>query len=214
MIQWDVFVGHVPKFANDQQCCIFASKMVRIAILASGSGTNAQRIVEYFNGHALVRVVLIGCDRSKAGVIQRSWDLGVPCYLFNGKLLRDGTVLRELLTQRIDLLVLAGFMRLIPAEMVNAFPDRIINIHPALLPNFGGKGMYGHRVHEAVIAAKEAESGITIHLVNERYDEGHQLAQFRCAVLSGDTPETLAERIHELEHAHYPAAIEKVANGM
>ena len=136
--------------------------MVRIAILASGSGTNAQRIVEYFNGHALVRVVLIGCDRSKAGVIQRSWDLGVPCYLFNGKLLRDGTVLRELLTQRIDLLVLAGFMRLIPAEMVNAFPDRIINIHPALLPNFGGKGMYGHRVHEAVIAAKEAESGITI----------------------------------------------------
>ena len=184
--------------------------VTRIAILASGSGTNAQRLIEYFHMHGKEEVVLVGCDQAKAGVLQRAWDLGVPSYLFNGAQLKDGTVLRELKGQRIDLVVLAGFMRLIPVEMVRAFPRRIINIHPALLPKFGGKGMYGHRVHEAVIAAKEKESGITIHYVNERYDEGEHIAQFRCPVLPDDTPETLAERIHGLEHAHYPNVVEGV----
>jgi len=188
--------------------------MVRIAILASGSGTNAQRLIEHFNEHPVAEVALVGCDQPEAGVIQRAWDLGAPLYLFNGAQLRSGEVLRELQGQRIDLVVLAGFLRLVPAAVVAAFPQRIINIHPALLPKYGGKGMYGHHVHEAVIAAGESESGITIHYVNERFDEGEHIAQFKCPVLVGDTPNTLAERIHALEHAHYPSEVERVVQGL
>ncbi len=184
--------------------------MVRIAVFASGSGTNAQRLVEHFSGHPAARVTLIACDQPKAGVLQRAWDLRVPTYLFNGAALRDGSVLRELEGQRIGLVVLAGFMRLIPAALVLAFPKRIVNIHPALLPKYGGKGMYGHHVHAAVIAAGEQESGITIHYVNERYDEGEHLLQAGCPVLPGDTPDTLAARIHALEHEHYPRVVEGV----
>jgi len=188
--------------------------LTRIAILASGSGTNTQRLMEHFHLHERAEVVLIGCDQPKAGVIQRAWDHHVPSYLFNGRQLKDGTVLRELQGQRIDLVVLAGFMRLIPEDVVRAFPRRIINIHPALLPKFGGKGMYGRHVHEAVVAAKETESGITIHYVNECYDEGEHLAQFRCPVLPDDTPDSLADRIHGLEHAHYPAVVGSVVSAM
>lgn len=184
--------------------------MERIAILASGSGSNAQRLVEHFAGHPAAHVVLIGCDQPKAGVLQRAWDLGIPSYLFNGAQLKDGTVQRELEGQRIDLIVLAGFLRLIPAELVRAFPRRIVNIHPALLPKYGGKGMYGANVHAAVIAAGETESGITIHYVDERYDEGEHLFQATCPVLPTDTPETLAARIHALEHAHFPSVIERL----
>lgn len=186
--------------------------MKRIAILASGSGSNAQRLIEHFAASAVAEVVLVGCDQPAAGVLQRAWDLGVPSYLFSSAQLRDGTVQRELLAQRIDLVVLAGFLRLIPADMVRAYPGRIVNIHPALLPDHGGKGMYGHHVHQAVIAAGQRESGITIHLVNERYDEGEHLFQARCPVLPDDTPETLAGRIHALEHAHYPAVVETLVN--
>ncbi len=185
----------------------------RIAILASGSGTNAQRLVEHFRDHPAASVVLIGCDQPSAGVLQRAWDLGVPAFLFNGAQLRDGTLLRELQGQAIDLVVLAGFLRLIPASLVQAYPRRILNIHPALLPKYGGKGMYGHHVHTAVIAAGEQESGITIHFVNERYDEGEHLLQARCPVLPGDTPGTLAARVHALEHAHYPVVVEQVVLG-
>ncbi len=184
--------------------------MKRIAILASSSGTNAQRLVEHFRNDHGAHVALIGCDQAQAGVVQRAWDLMVPLYMFNGSQLKDGTVQRELQQQHIDLLVLAGFMRLIPAELVRAFPKRIINIHPALLPKYGGKGLYGRHVHEAVIAAKETESGITIHYVNERYDEGEHIAQFRCPVLPNDTPGSLAERIHSLEHEHYPRVVEDI----
>lgn len=184
--------------------------MQRIAIFASGSGTNAQRLMEHFATNPVAQVVLVVSDQPKAGVIQRAWDMGVPSYLFGAAQLRDGTLLRELRDQRIDLLVLAGFMRLIPAELVQAFPQRILNIHPALLPKYGGKGMYGMHVHRAVIAAGETESGITIHYVNERYDEGEQLLQVKCPVLPDDTPESLAERIHGLEHAHYPGVVERV----
>jgi phosphoribosylglycinamide formyltransferase-1 len=123
-------------------------------------------------------------------------------------------VLRELQCQRIDAIVLAGFLRLIPQHLVQAFPDRIVNIHPALLPKYGGKGMYGDRVHQAVIAAGETESGITIHLVNERYDEGEHLFQARCPVLPDDTPGSLATRIHALEHLHYPRVVEEWSAGM
>ena len=184
--------------------------MVRIAILASGNGSNAQRLMDHFRNHPDARVVLVGSDKPSASVVQRAWNSGVACYLFNGALLRDGTVQRELLGPQIDLVVLAGFLRLVPAELVRAFPDRIINIHPALLPKFGGTGMHGHHVHEAVIAAKGTESGITIHYVNERFDEGGHIAQFKCPVLPGDTPETLAARINELEHAHFSEVVERV----
>ncbi len=182
----------------------------RIAILASGSGSNAQRLVEHFQGHEVAEVVLIGCDQPNAGVLQRAWDLGIPSYIFNGAHLRDGTVLRELQGLQVDLIVLAGFLRLIPSAMVQAFPGRIVNIHPALLPKYGGKGMYGQHVHEAVIEAGERESGITIHLVNEHYDEGEHLFQARCPVLPEDTPETLAQRIHTLEHAHFPMVVDEL----
>lgn len=182
----------------------------RIAILASGSGTNAQRLVEHFAGHPKAEVAFIGADNPQAGVIARAWKLGVPLFLFDKTMLRDGRLQAELTAQRIDLIVLAGFMQLIPVELVRAFPQRIINIHPSLLPKFGGKGMYGDRVHAAVLAAGEHESGITIHYVNERYDEGEHLAQFRCPVLPDDTVATLAGRIHGLEHAHYPAVVEGV----
>jgi phosphoribosylglycinamide formyltransferase 1 len=185
----------------------FAPCMKRIAILASGSGSNAQKLVEHFQGSIHAEVVLIGCDNPQAGVIQRAWELNVPSYLFTGKQLKEGQLQRELQGQRVDLLVLAGFLRLIPAELVRAYPKRIVNIHPALLPKYGGKGMYGQHVHAAVVAAKETESGITIHYVNERYDEGEHIAQFRCPVLATDTPDTLAARIHALEHLHYPSVI-------
>lgn len=188
--------------------------MQRIAILASGSGTNAQRLIEYFASNREARVVLVGSDQPKAGVLQRAWNMGVPSYVFNGAQLRDGTLLRELQGQRIDLLVLAGFMRLIPAELVKAFPKRILNIHPSLLPKYGGKGMYGMHVHRAVIAAGERESGITIHYVNEHYDEGEHLCQASSPVLPADTPESLAERIHALEHEHYPKVVDKVIAGL
>lgn len=183
---------------------------MRIAVLASGSGTNAQRLIEYFRDHALGEVVLIGTDQPGAGVIQRAWDLGVPCFLFNGRDLREGIVLQELTSLKIGVVVLAGFLRLIPIEMVRAFEGRIVNIHPALLPKYGGKGMYGANVHKAVIDSGERMSGITIHLVNEHYDEGEQLLQIECPIEEGDTPEMLAARIHELEHAHFPIAVERL----
>lgn len=187
---------------------------LRIALLASGSGTNAQRLMEHFRDHPGAEVVLVGCDNPQAGVIQRAWDQQVPCLLFNGPQLRDGTVLRELQQLKVDLVVLAGFLRLIPAAVVQAFPDRIVNIHPALLPKFGGKGMYGDRVHAAVIAAGETESGITIHKVNEHYDEGEHLFQAKCPVVPSDTPETLAARIHALEHVHYPQVVEQLVRAL
>lgn len=183
--------------------------MVRIAILASGSGTNAQQLMEHFSASALAEIALIGCDKPGAGVVERAWRMGVPTYLFDAAALRQGELQGELERAGIGLVVLAGFLRLIPVAMVQAWPDRIINIHPSLLPKHGGKGMYGHRVHEAVLAAGDQESGITIHLVNERYDEGRTLFQACCPVLPGDTPDTLAQRIHGLEHAHYPAVVEQ-----
>jgi len=186
--------------------------MIRIAVLASGSGSNARKLIDHFAQHPKARVVLVGCDQPQAGVLARAWELGVPSYLFNGARLKDGTVQQELQGQRIDLVVLAGFLRLIPVDLVKAFQNRIVNIHPALLPKYGGKGMYGHHVHEAVIAAKEKESGITIHFVNEQYDKGEHLFQATCPVLPEDTPDTLAARIHALEHAHYPEVVEKLVN--
>ncbi len=184
----------------------------RIAILASGSGSNAQRLIEHFQGSSVAEVVLVAGDRPEAGVFARAWDLGVPSYRFTPAQLRDGTVLRELQALRVDLVVLAGFLRLVPAELVRAYQGRMVNIHPALLPRHGGRGMWGHHVHAAVLSAGDTESGITIHRVNERYDEGEHLFQARCPVLPGDTTETLAARIHELEHEHFPRVVESLVD--
>ncbi len=206
----DMASGRVFFLLHHLRSAIMQKDRKRIAILASGSGTNAQRLIEYFKDHALAEVVLIGCDQPEAGVLERAWDLGVLSYLFNGTQLREGTVLKELRSLQIDVIVLAGFLRLIPVEMVRAFEGRIVNIHPALLPKYGGKGMYGSNVHKAVIGSGDKISGITIHLVNELYDEGEHLLQVECAVREGDTPEMLAARIHELEHAHFPIAVERL----
>ncbi len=182
---------------------------IRIAILASGSGTNAEKIMEHFADSPLARVVLLASDNPEAGALERARRHGVPTVLFSRAEFADGTApLAALRAARVDYLVLAGFLRLVPLNIIEAYSDRIVNIHPALLPSYGGRGMYGDRVHEAVIAAGETESGITIHRVNARYDEGATIAQFRCPVHPGDTPDTLATRIHALEHRHFPETIE------
>jgi len=184
--------------------------MPRLALFASGNGSNAQRIVEYVTGHPSVSVEIILCNHPGAYVLTRAENLGVPAILFDRETFYGTDYIPRLLAdKRIDYLVLAGFLWLIPPAILQAFPGRIINIHPALLPKYGGKGMYGERVHRAVIEAGEVESGITIHLVNERYDEGKILFQARCPVEPGDTPESLAARVHALEYAHYAVEIEK-----
>jgi phosphoribosylglycinamide formyltransferase-1 len=183
---------------------------IRLAILASGNGTNAQRIIEYFLDHTHISVELVLSNNSNAFVLERAKNLNVPSIVFTRHELNEtGHVLDLLSVQGIDYLILAGFLWLIPPSLLRHYPNRILNIHPALLPKYGGKGMFGHHVHEAVLASGDTESGISIHLVNERYDEGRILFQARCPVLPGDTPETLANRVHELEHQHYPVEIER-----
>ncbi len=184
--------------------------MIKIAILASGSGTNAEKIMEHFAGSPLARVVLLASDNPCAGALERARRFGVPTAVWTRAEFAGGAVpLADLRASGADYIVLAGFLRLVPLNIIEAWRDRIVNIHPALLPAYGGKGMYGDRVHEAVIAAGESESGITVHRVNERYDDGAVIAQFRCPVLPGDTPDTLAARIHGLEHRHFPETIER-----
>lgn len=185
--------------------------MKKIAVFASGSGSNAEKIADYFAGRADVEITLILSNNPKAGVIERARRHHIPVLLFDRTTFYDSSRVTELLQQqRIDLIVLAGFMWLMPASLVQAFPNRIINIHPALLPKFGGKGMYGHYVHEAVVAAGETESGITIHYVNERYDEGQVIFQARCDVAPADTPDDVAHKVQRLEHEHYPRVTAEV----
>ena len=185
--------------------------MANIAILASGSGSNAQRISEYFTGHPTVRVKLILSNNPGAYVLTRALSLGIPSEVFNrDSFYNSDDILRMLKQYNISFIVLAGFLWLIPLSILEAFPGRIVNIHPALLPKYGGKGMYGQKVHEAVIKAGDRESGISIHYVNEHYDEGDIIFQARCPVMPDDTAESLAGRIHELEYEHYPRVIEGV----
>jgi len=183
----------------------------KIAIFASGEGTNAQRIMDHFKSSATAGVTLVVSNKETANVLNRAKLSGIETLLIDrASFYESDAVIKQLKAAQIDLIVLAGFLWMIPASLINAFPDKIINIHPALLPKFGGKGMYGMHVHKAVIAAKEKESGISIHFVNEHYDEGKIIAQHACAVLETDTPESLAAKIHELEHAYFPEAIEKL----
>lgn len=185
--------------------------MKNIAIFASGSGTNAENIARYFANNELIKVALVLSNHVHAGVHARVNALGVPSFSFSKEEFAAATpILAKLAEYAVDFIVLAGFMSKIPDALLDAFSNKIVNIHPALLPKFGGKGMYGHHVHEAVLAAGESESGITIHYVNAHYDEGKILFQAACPVLPGDTPDTLALRVHQLEYAHYPRVIEQL----
>lgn len=182
-----------------------------IAIFASGNGTNAENIIRYFQNSGLVRVELVLTNRETAFVMERARSLNVPsAYMTKGEWEDGSAVLSLLKDKKIDFIVLAGFLARVPDCILHAYPNKIINIHPSLLPKFGGKGMYGDRVHEAVVAAGERESGITIHYINERYDEGAVISQYKCSVLPHDTAEQVAEKVHALEYEFYPQVIEKV----
>lgn len=183
--------------------------MKRIAIFASGSGSNAQRIMEHFKRNKEMEVALVLCNKPDAYVLQRADNFEVPTHIFNKEELYHTNSIDNLLKNlEIDMLVLAGFMWLIPERLINAFPKRIVNIHPALLPKYGGEGMYGKKVHEAVLKAKDSETGISIHYVNEHFDEGEIIYQSRCTVEPNDDVEKLAYKVHQLEHLHYPKIIE------
>jgi formyltetrahydrofolate-dependent phosphoribosylglycinamide formyltransferase len=180
-----------------------------IAIFASGAGSNAQKIIDHFRNSPTVKIALIVCNRKKAGVLQIAEKENIPLLVIEKEKFFSGNgYLDELASRKIGFIVLAGFLWKVPGALIAAFPKRIINIHPALLPRYGGQGMYGNYVHEAVIAAGEKESGITIHYVDDHYDNGDVILQVKCPVLEGDTPESLAHRVHELEHANYPVVIE------
>jgi phosphoribosylglycinamide formyltransferase-1 len=186
-------------------------KMKRLAIFASGNGSNAQAIAEYFSESSDARIVLILTNRKDAFVIERAKALNIPVRVFNRTDFYETEVITQMMIdEQIDLIVLAGFLWLLPTSLIHAFPNRIINIHPALLPNYGGKGMYGGKVHSAVIAAGEKESGISIHFVDEHYDQGQVIFQARCTIEADDTPDTLAAKIHALEYAHFAATIHQV----
>ena len=184
-----------------------------IAIFASGSGTNAQRIIEYFAENERIKVTCLLSNNSKAYALVRAASLGVETMVFSrDELHANSCVIDYLLERKTDLIVLAGFLWLIPKSLIDRFT--IVNIHPALLPKYGGKNMYGNFVHEAVIRNGEKQSGITIHYVNEHYDEGAVVFQAQCEVKSDDTPDTLAARIHQLEYQHYPRIIEQILTSM
>lgn len=184
--------------------------MKKIAIFASGAGTNAQNVIEYFQDHKTVTVALVLSNRKDAYVLDRAANLGVPAFVFTREEFYETEVVMDRLQDnQVDFIVLAGFLWLIPEKLLKCYSGRMINIHPALLPKYGGKGMYGRYVHEAVINNKERESGISIHYVNEKYDEGEIIFQARCPVKNEDTPESLAERVHQLEYEHFPKVIEQ-----
>ena len=184
---------------------------MEIAIFASGAGSNAKKIVKHFKSSDYIKIRLIVCNKPEAGVIDIAFQEDIRVLLIEKEhFFRGGAYVTTLKELEIDFIVLAGFLWKIPQALVAAYPNKIINIHPALLPKYGGKGMYGHFVHEAVIANGEKESGITIHYVNENFDEGLPIFQATCPVLPTDTPDTLAARIHQLEHTHFAKVIESV----
>lgn len=186
----------------------------RLAIFASGSGTNAEEFFRYFNHHPFIKIVALLSNNPDAFALKRADNQGIPINVFSkNSFYKSDETLTYLQSNLISHIVLAGFMWLIPENIVNEYKSRIYNIHPALLPKYGGKGMYGDRVHRAVIENGEAESGISIHYVNNKFDEGKIIFQAKCPVLLDDTPESLAGRIHQLEYAHYPRVIEEVISG-
>lgn len=185
--------------------------MNKIAIFASGSGTNAQRITEYFSDNDNIEISLILSNKKDAYVLERAKKLNVPSIVFDRDDFYNSDKVFDILTlHEIDFIVLAGFLWLVPVNILKKFHNRIINIHPALLPKFGGKGMYGDKVHQTVIENKETETGISIHFVNEKYDEGKIIFQTKFNIENNDTPESVAQKIHKLEYEHFPRVIEEV----
>ncbi|MFK7951001.1 MAG: phosphoribosylglycinamide formyltransferase [Saprospiraceae bacterium] len=183
--------------------------MTRIAIFASGRGSNARNIINYLKNHPSISVSIIVSNKQTAPVLDIGKQFDINTLVINRVDFYNSTELLDVFQkQKIDFIVLAGFLWLIPSYVVKAYSNRIVNIHPALLPKYGGKGMYGMNVHKAVHAAKERETGITIHYVNEKYDEGNIIFQASCQLETTDTPESIAQKIHQLEHAHFPRIIE------
>lgn len=183
----------------------------KIAVFASGAGTNAENLIRYFSENGLAEIALVVSNRGNAGVLERARSLGVPALVFPKDDWSAGdAVLTALQKYCIDFVVLAGFLLRIPDLLLHAYPNKIINIHPSLLPKYGGKGMYGDRVHEAVVAAGEKETGITIHYINGHYDKGDIIFQATCPVLAEDTPNDVARKVHQLEYEHYPRIVEEV----
>ncbi len=188
--------------------------MKKIALLASGSGSNAENIIRYYAGNKEIVFPLILSNKPDAYIHQRAEKLNVISRTVSKAGFESGEALDLLRKYEIDFIVLAGFLLKVPENLLRAYPGRIINIHPALLPKFGGKGMYGSHVHEAVVAAGEKETGITIHYVNEHYDEGRIIFQAKCEVLPSDTPDDVAGKVHALEYEHFPRVIGEVVSGM
>lgn len=186
-------------------------KKVNLAIFASGSGSNAENIISYFKNNDKVDIKIVISNKPDAYVHERVKKEGVPSLYVKSGDMKDGEKICGIVHEYdIDFIVLSGFLLQVPEKLINEYPGKIVNIHPALLPKFGGKGMYGSRVHEAVLASGEKKSGITIHLIDKDIDKGTNVAQFECPVLKEDTPETLAARVHELEYMYFPSVIEDI----
>jgi phosphoribosylglycinamide formyltransferase-1 len=200
--------NHQSRITNNQ------SRLANIAIFASGGGSNARKIIEYFKQSEVAQVVLVVSNKPKAGVLDIAAEHGIPTQIIDRQgFYETEAILGVLKEYSVDFIALAGFLWLVPGYLVRAFPGRVVNIHPALLPKYGGKGMYGHHVHEAVKAAGETETGMTIHLVNEHYDEGDIVFQASCPVAPEDTPEDIARKVLVLEHQFFPETIEKLIMG-
>lgn len=204
-------LGHRIGVGKTQNSKLKTQNLKHLVIFASGAGSNAQQIINHFRKSAAAKVVLLACNKPGAGVITIAEKENIPVLLIEKeRFFKEDAYLPEIKKAGADLLILAGFLWKIPQGLTDAYPGRIINIHPALLPKYGGKGMYGQYVHEAVLNAGEVQSGITIHYVDEHYDNGDIIFQTTCPVLEGDSPQTLAQRIHQLEHLHYPLVIDKI----
>ena len=189
--------------------------MKKIAIFASGSGSNAQNIIEHFSSNPSIEVSLVLTNKKNAYVIDRAKGLGIKSLVFDRPAFYESDEVLEILkAENIDFIVLAGFLWLVPKNLIENYPNRIVNIHPALLPKYGGKGMYGSKVHEMVVACGEKETGITIHFVNLQYDEGDIIFQARCALHETDTTEDVANKVHQLEYKYFPTQIEKLVNAL
>ena len=196
-------------YSFEKQCYLH---MKKILLFASGTGSNVENIIQHFKNHHDIIVVGIYTNNPNAKVLDKAKNHNVPTLIFNREQLTDGFVFDKIAELKPDLIVLAGFLWKMPEEIVKAYPNKIINIHPALLPKYGGKGMYGIKVHQTVLENKEKETGITIHYVNEDYDEGEFIFQQKVAIEDCKTPEDVANKIHELEHKHFPIIIEKILN--
>ena len=185
---------------------------IKLALFASGTGSNVIRFIEYFNAHPSIEVAFVLTNKNDAPVIEKVKAVSnIPVLVFNNDVVADGEKLKDICSvQNIDFIILAGYLRKIPESFTKAFPNKIINVHPSLLPKFGGKGMYGKYVHEAVLANQEVESGISIHFVNEEFDKGKIIAQHKCKLEANENLSSLQQKIHQLEHQFFPLEVEKM----